>query len=261
MFGQDSATYMALKEEGCLTATTPSWAGELGDYYKDAEGYWYGTIKTPVMMFYNTEIMSAEEAPKDWKELADAKYDDQVIIRGSAASSSATLISCWLDYFTATETEEAGWDFITNFDKNVKYYDDVKTLIMQAVGKGEVAIGISTLNDIYDNVLNNNLPLKEIYSESGDVVLVDCIGAINNAKHPNAAAAFIEYAGSAEVQSQIANQFLRVPTLNSALATSPEWMANEIKALEVDWVNIGEHKSNWVKTWVSEYMNAEIVTN
>ena len=50
IYGQDTATYMALKEEGCLAPTTPSWAGELGDFFKDAEGYWYGTIKTPVMM-------------------------------------------------------------------------------------------------------------------------------------------------------------------------------------------------------------------
>ena len=259
IYGQDTATYMALKDEGCLAPSSPSWADELDDFFKDSEGYWYGTIKTPVMMFYNTEIMTEEEAPKDWKELADPKYDDQIIIRGSAASSSATLISCWLDYFSSTESEDAGWQFISDFDQNVKYYDDVKTLIMQAVGKGEAAIGISTLNDIYDNVINNGLPLKEIYSESGDVVLCDCAGVINDCANPNAAAAFLEYVGSPEVQAQIANEFFRVPTLDSALADSPEWMANEIKTMEVDWVNIGEHKADWIKKWVNEYMNAEIV--
>ena len=211
------------------------------------------------MMFYNTEIMSEEDAPTDWKDLADPKYDDQIIIRVSAASSSGTLISCWLDYFSSTESEEAGWQFISDFDQNVKYYDDVKSLIMQAVGKGEAPIGISTLNDIYDNVINNGLPLKEIYSESGDVVLADCAAVINNCANPNAAAAFLEYVGSPEVQAQIANEYLRLPTLDSALANSPEWMSGEIKAIEVDWTNIGEHKVDWLKTWVNEYMNAEIV--
>lgn len=260
IYGQDTATYMALKDEGCLAPTTPSWAGDLDAFFKDSEGYWYGTIKTPVMMFYNTEVMTAEEAPKDWKELADPKFDDQIIIRGTAASSSGTLISCWLDHFSATENEEAGWNFISAFDQNVKYYDDVKTLIMQAVGKGEAPIGISTLNDIYDNVLNNGLPLEPIYSESGDVVLCDCAAVINNCANPNAAAAFLEYVGSPAVQAKIANEFLRVPTLDSALAESPEWMAEEIKTLEVDWTNIGEHKADWLKTWAAEYMNAEIVT-
>ncbi|MBR5289403.1 MAG: extracellular solute-binding protein, partial [Erysipelotrichaceae bacterium] len=253
------ATYMALKEEGCLAPSTPSWAGELDDFFKDAEGYWYGTIKTPVMMFYNTEAMTAEDAPKDWKDLADPKYDDQIIIRGTAASSSGTLISCWLDYFSAEDSEEAGWDFISKFDQNVKYYDDVKTLIMQAVGKGEAPIGISTLNDIYDNVINNGLPLEPIYSEGGDVVLCDCAAVVNNCANPNAAAAFLEYIGSPEVQAKIANEFLRCPTLDSALAESPEWMAKEIKTLEVDWVNISAHKADWLKTWAADYMNAEIV--
>lgn len=259
IYGQDTATYMALKEEGCLAPSNPSWADELDDFFKDSEGYWYGTIKTPVVMFYNTEIMTEEDAPKDWKELADEKYDDQIIIRGAGASSSGTLIACWLDYFSSTESEEAGWQFISDFDQNVKYYDDVKSLIMQAVGKGEAPIGISTLNDIYDNVINNGLPLKEIYSESGDVVLADCAAVINNCNNPNAAAAFLEYVGSAEVQAQIANEHLRLPTLDSALADSPEWMSGEIKAMDVDWTNIGEHKVEWLKTWVNEYMNAEIV--
>lgn len=259
IYGQDTATYMALKDEGCLAQSNPSWADELDDFFKDSEGYWYGTIKTPVVMFYNTEIMTEEDAPKDWKDLTDAKYDDQIIIRGAAASSSATLISCWLDYFTSTESEEAGWDFIAAFDQNVKYYDNVKSLIMQAVGKGEAPIGISTLNDVYDNIINNNLPLKEIYSESGDVVLADCAAVINNCANPNAAAAFLEYVGSPEVQAQIANEYLRLPTLDSALADSPEWMSGEIKAIDVDWTNISEHKSDWLKTWVNEYMNAEIV--
>ena len=259
IYGQDTATYMALKEEGCLAPSNPAWADELDDFFKDSEGYWYGTIKTPVMMFYNTEIMSEADAPKDWKDLADPKYDDQIIIRGSAASSSGTLISCWLDYFSSTESKEAGWQFISDFDQNVKYYDDVKSLIMQAVGKGEAPIGISTLNDIYDNVINNGLPLKEIYSESGDVVLADCVAVVNKCANPNAAAAFLEYVGSPEVQAQIANEYLRLPTLDSALADSPEWMSGEIKAIDVDWTNIGEHKVDWLKKWVDEYMNAEIV--
>ena len=258
IYGQDTATYMALKEEGVLAPTNPSWADELDDFFKDPDGYWYGTIKTPVMMFYNTDIMTAEEAPKDWKDLADDKYEGNIIIRGTAASSTGTTISCWLDYFSATEDEQAGWDFITAFDENVLYYDNIKSLIMQAVGKGEAAIGISTLNDIYDNVINNGLPLQEIYSESGDVVLADCAAVLNNCANPNAAAAFLEYIGSPEVQAQIANECLRCPTLDSALANSPEWMQNEIKALDIDWVNISENKVDWLQTWAAEYMNAEI---
>jgi iron(III) transport system substrate-binding protein len=109
-------------------------------------------------------------------------------------------------------------------------------------------------------VINNGLPLQEIYSESGDIVLSDCAAVVNNCANPNAAAAFLEYVGSAEVQAKLANDFLRVPTLDSALADSPEWMANDLKVLEVDWVNIGEHKADWIKKWVNEYMNAEIVT-
>uniref|UniRef100_UPI001CA503FD ABC transporter substrate-binding protein n=1 Tax=Clostridioides difficile TaxID=1496 RepID=UPI001CA503FD len=66
MFGGDTSTYMQLKEEGLYEKTEPSWNNELDKSYKDSDGYWYGTIKTPVMMFYNTKLLSADKAPKDW---------------------------------------------------------------------------------------------------------------------------------------------------------------------------------------------------
>lgn len=259
IYGGDTATYDKLKEEGCLTASNPEWADELDDYFKDEEGYWYATIKTPVMMFYNTDMMSEEEAPKDWIDLADPKYKDQIITRGPVSSSMCTTLACWIDYFTKTQSEEAAWQFVADFDSNVKSYDNVTSLIMQEIGKGDAPIGISTLNDIYDNVENNDMPFKEINATSGNVVLADCAAVTNNAPHPSAAEAFLEYVGSAEVQAQIANDFFRLPTLDSALDDSPEWMRTEITALDVDWENINENKTAWVDKWSNEYINADKV--
>ena len=73
MFGGDESTYMELKEEGVYEKTSPTWKDELSDSYKDKDGYWYGTIKTPVMMLYNTTMLTKDEAPKDWSDLTKAE--------------------------------------------------------------------------------------------------------------------------------------------------------------------------------------------
>ena len=125
-----------------------------------------------------------------------------------------------------------------------------------AVGKGEAAISWAVLSDIITNQVDNGMPLEIIDAESGSVVLTDCIAAIKNAPHPNAAAAFVEFAGSAEAQALVANEFNRVPTLDAALADSPEWMQTEYKAMDVDWDNISSNQSAWLEKWETNIIDA-----
>lgn len=100
------------------------------------------------------------------------------------------------------------------------------------------------------------MPFEIIDAQSGSVVLTDCIAAINNAPHPNAAAAFVEFAGSSEVQAMVANQFNRVPTLDAALSSCPEWMQTEYKAMEVNWDNISANQSQWLEQWETNVIDA-----
>jgi len=61
--------------------------------------------------------------------------------------------------------------------------------------------------------------------------------------------------GSAKVQAIIANDFNRIPTLDSALADSPEWMAKEYKAMDVDWSVIGKNQSTWIEKWETDIID------
>ena len=67
MFGGDAATYMILDAEGCYQATNPSWGADIDAAYKAENGNWYGTYLTPMVLFYNTNLLTAETAPADWR--------------------------------------------------------------------------------------------------------------------------------------------------------------------------------------------------
>lgn len=256
MFGGDSATYTLLKNEDLFEATSPEWKDDLNDMYKDSEGYWYGTIKTPVMLFYNKDLLSAEEAPKDWSDLTKEEYKDKIVVRDSLSSSMRSTICCLIDNYTKNQGEEAAWDYLSKLDANIKNYYNSGSMMYSAVGKGEAAISWAVLSDIITNQVDNGMPLEIIDAESGSVVLTDCIAAIKNAPHPNAAAAFVEFASSAEAQALVANEFNRVPTLDAALADSPEWMQTEYKAMDVDWDNISSNQSAWLEKWETNIIDA-----
>ena len=256
MFGGDEATYMLLQEEGCYEATEPAWAKDLGDDYKDADGYWYGTYKTPVVMFYNTDLMSAEEAPKDWGDLVNPEYAGKIVTRDSLSSSMRSTIAALVNYYTTTENEEAAWKYIEGLNANIKNYYNSGSMMFQAVGKGEAAVSMAVLDNVIDNRDNNKMPLEIIDAKSGAITITDCIAAIKNAPHPNAAAAFVEFVGGKECEEMIANSFNRMPALDAALEKAPEWMKSGYEPMKLDWAEISANQSDWLEKWETNMIDA-----
>lgn len=255
MFGGDAATYMQLQSEGCFAVTTPSWAGEVDDAFKDADGYWYGTIKTPVLMFYNSDVLSAGDAPTDWSDLADEKYKDQIVTRDSLSSSMRSVITALIYSISEKESEDAAWDFLTKLDANTKNYYNSGSMMYEAIGKGEASISIAVMNDIITNRDENGMPFEIVDAASGAITLTDCIAALNKAPHPNAAAAFLEFAGSAKAQAMVANDFNRIPVLDSALPDCPEWMKTSYPAMDLDWNAISQNQLTWLEKWETDFID------
>ena len=252
MYGGASSLFMEMTEEGLFQSVDTTWANELDPAFKDKDNNWFGTIKTPVMMFYNKEMMTAEEAPKDWKDLADEKYAGKIVSRDTVSSSiRATLMSLVYQYEKDGKTADA-WDYLTKLDKNMKNYYNSGTMQFQAVGKQEAPISFAVLSAITQNIDDNQMPLEIIDAESGSVVITDGIAAIKNAPHPNAAAAFVEFAGSSEIAVLLANEQNRIPTLKSALSSCPQWMSTEYKMMDVDWKVIAENQNEWMQKFDTE---------
>lgn len=255
MYGGSSATYLELSAKDLFEKSEPSWAKDLDPMFKDENGLWYGTIQTPVMMFYNSEVISKEDAPKDWKDLTDERFAEQLVFRNAESSSAKATYSSLLYQYDKEGKIEEGWDYLKALDKNTKKYFENESLLFQAIGRKEAGVSYSVLSSIVENK-ENGLPLEIVDAESGSVVITDGVAQIKNCKNPNAAKAFMEYVGSAETQAKIANEFNRVPTLKAALENSPEWMSKTTyKAMDVDWSVLAKNQSDWMQKWDSEIKN------
>jgi len=250
MFGGASSIFMELKEEGLYQQYETTWANDLNPLFKDNENYWYGTIQTPVMMFYNTDILTAEEAPKDWADLTKPEYKDQLVFRNALSSSAKATYSSLLQQFENTDTLDEGWTFMKALDGNTKQYFSSGSLMFQAIGRKEASISFATLNSIIDNKIKNEMPLEVIDAINGSPVITDGIGMIKGAKHPNAAKAFMEFAGGVKIQALFANEFNRMPTHPEAIKMSPEWMSEiTFKIMDVDWAKLSTIQSEWMQKW------------
>jgi iron(III) transport system substrate-binding protein len=258
MYGGASNLFMDLKAQGVFEAVEPSWAAAMDPIFKDEENFWFGTIQTPVILFYNTEMLSEDQVPGDWFELGDSRYAGQLVFRNALSSSARVMYAALLQQFENKGSLDEGWEFMKAMDANTKQYFGSGTLMMQAVGRQEAALSFSTLNHIMDNKLGNKLPIEIIDLKSGSPVITDGIAVIKDAPHPEAAKAFLEFAGSPEIQGLLATDFNRMPTLSAALENSPEWMGEvSFKVMEVDWVDLAAKQADWMQTWDLEIKDSE----
>lgn len=257
MYGGPSSNYMELKAENIFAPSTPAWSDKIVPLFKDAEGYWYGTIQTPVLMFYNTQLLSKADLPSDWADLADPKYKNQLVFRNALSTSARATYSALLQQFEKKGQLDQGWDFLKAVDANTKRYYGSSSMIFQAIGRKEAAISFMVLNSVVDNKIKNKMPIDFIDAESGSPVLTDAIALIAGAKHPNAGKAFIEFAGSAQTQALLAHRFNRLPTHPDAIAQAPDWMAQtKFKVMDVDWGDLAKKQSEWIQKWDAQIKNS-----
>lgn len=258
MFGAASSVFLELKEENLFQPFAPTWADQINPLFKDSEDYFFGTIQTPVVMFYNTDVIAAEDAPKDWSDLADEKYRDQFVFRNALSSSARATYSALLQQYEKAGDLQAGWDYLAAVDANTKQYFGSGSLQFQAIGRKEAGISFATLSSVIDNKENNDMPLEIVNATSGSPVITDCIGMINKAKHPNAAKAFIEFAGGEKIQTLYANEFNRMPTHPEAIKNAPEWMGEiELNIMDVDWGKLSKSQSEWMQKWDTEIKDTQ----
>ncbi len=253
MFGGSSAVFMELQKEDLFDAYKPSWSDKVDPLFKDEANYWIGTIQTPVMIFYNSDVISSEDAPKDWADLTNDIYKDQLVFRNALSSSARATYSSLLQQYEMDANIDGGWEFLKGLDANTKQYYSSGSLMFQAIGRQEAGISFATLNSIIDNKVKNSLPLEVVNAESGSPIITDGIALVKDAKHPNAAKAFIDFAGSAKIQALLATEFNRMPTNADAFESSPSWMGEiKITPMTVDWADLAVKSSEWMQQWDAE---------
>lgn len=252
MYGGPSSLYITMAEDGLFEEVETTWFDDLNEDFKDSKGRWFGVMKTPVTIFYNSDVLSEDEAPKSWADLASPEFKDKVVSRDYVSSSQRAAITALLDYYSQNETFEDGVEYLKKLDENTKNYFGSGSLHFQAVGKNEAPVSYGVLSAIIDNKNENEMPLEVVDAEEGSIIITDAIAAIKNGPNPNAAKAFIEYAGSEEMQVKLANEFNRMPTLDAAVPQGPEWMHTPLKMMKVDWENVAKNELEWLDLWDSE---------
>jgi iron(III) transport system substrate-binding protein len=253
-FGGPDTIFARGAAEGLLQPYRPTWADQVPEDSRHPEELYFGVYRSVPVLVYNTNAVSEADAPADWDDLLDPRWDDEILIRDPLASGTMrTAFGNILARSVAeTGSDERGFDWLRKLDAQTKEYVLQPTLMMEKVIREE---GLVTIWDLTDILLRQETgaPLAVRFPTSGTPVIDDSIGLVTGSSHPEAAKAFIDWVGSPEAQALAAARAFRLPAREDLPEEdTPDWLRDVRERLvpaDVDWGMIEERGPDWMSTW------------
>lgn len=260
-FGAPADIFQKAASEGLLAAYRPSWAEFAPAEAHDRQDRWYGTYLTPEVIGYNTDAVSASEAPTDWDDVIDPKWEGRVILRDPIASGSMRAIFGAILERSIRETgsTEAGWDWLRALDVNTREYTFNPTLMYTKLERQEGLVTLFNMPDMAMLALRRNAPIGYVIPASGTPLLVDGIALVEGARHPELAQAFYEFVTTREAVLTAAREYVRIPARTDIPADSlPEWITSardRIRPMPMDTQLMADSLDSWMSYWDSQVRN------
>jgi iron(III) transport system substrate-binding protein len=262
-FGAPSEIFSRAGSEGLIEPYTPTWADKVPAEAKDAQAHWFGTYLTPEVIAFNTQAVSAADAPKDWDEVVDPKWKGKVLIRNPVESGTMRAIfgAILARSIAQTGSTAQGWDWLRKLDGNTKEYVLNPALLYQKLGRQEGVITLYNMPDIATLEARTKTPVGFVFPKSGTPLLVDAIALVRGSKQPAAAKEFYEYVTTPAALRDAAVKFLRIPARSDLPVDSlPEPVRRartELEAMPVDAKLLADSLDGWMKYWDSNIRNSQ----
>ncbi|MEM9290843.1 MAG: extracellular solute-binding protein [Acidobacteriota bacterium] len=253
-FGGPDTIFARGAEEGLLQPFRPSWADSLPAASQHEGDTYFGLYIACPVLVYNSDAVNEQEAPKDWEDLLDPRWADQVLIRDPLASGTMrTAFGMILAQSVAeTGSTDAGFEWLRRLDAQTKEYTLNPALLFEKLTRQEGVVSIWEITDIL-LLERRGSPLRYQFAASGTPVIDDAVGVVAGSRRPEAAQAFIEWVGSEAALQQVAEEVLRLPARQDLDPESlPPWAQEVLAQLtraEYDAALVTEKGAEWMQTW------------
>lgn len=255
-FGGTTDPYNEASVSGLLMAYDAKNASHLSsDIYRDADGYWYGIYKGILGIMVNADELSRMEidAPQDWQDLLDEKYQGLIWLSNYNTAGTAKLV---VNTMIQKYGHDEGIQYLVDLDKNIEVYTKSGSGPSKNIGTGECVVGIGFLHDGITQIVDNGYGnIELIIPSSGTSCEIGATAIFEGCAHPNAAKLWIEYALSPECVEQAAQngsyQFLVIDNAKQP-EQAAEFGLDPDNVMDYDF----EDAKNNTSTYVEDVMKA-----
>lgn len=169
----------------------PGWEKDFGLDAVYANQRFVGAYNLTLPIAYNTKLVSAQEAPKTWEDLADPKWKGRKIIIEARLVPFAMLGTEW------------GKGKATELTKRILSQQPLivqgGTTVANALAGGQVSLAVGTYAYTIERLKKQGASVDWV-APSPLPVLTSAVGVLKTAPHPNAARFFAGWMGTSEGQ-------------------------------------------------------------
>jgi len=258
-WGAPSTLFRQGEQEGLLQAYKPTWCDHVLPEAHSAQDQWYGTYETPEVIAFNATVVKPAEAPQDWDDLLDPKWQNRIIMRDPLASGTMRTIFCAmiLRFYSASGSSEQGYRWLKKLDANTKDYVANLTLLSQKLARQEGWVTVWNMPDIELQRARYHYPLAYVIPKSGTPIVTEGIALVAGSRKPETGKKFYEFVTSKESLRLAAHKFFRIPCRKDIAATDlPDWIRNTaVSPMPLDWKLLEEKSNEWMKYWDAHIRN------
>lgn len=232
-----------LKAKGAFEKYVPENASKVLEIYRgyDPDGYYFVTSAGMIGIGYNTAKVKEADAPKNWTDLLDSKWNNNIALGHPGFSG---YVGTW----ALTLRNQYGWQFFEKLAKNNprvgRSINDTVTML----NAGESAIaGSGPVGTLLDSLKKGN-PLAMVYPTDGTVLIIAPSSIMKGCKHPSAARLFMEFLMS-EGASQIWVEHFNESIRPEVSATMGAKSAKDLKIIRPTVAEITKGVPEVIKQW------------
>ncbi|WP_137132745.1 extracellular solute-binding protein [Rhizobium sp. FY34] len=197
-----TGTYASVKAAGMVAPYVPDSAANLAAEFKDPDGYWHAANIYYLTAAYNTDLVSAEDAPKTYEDLLDPKWKGQM---AWAVTPEPTGAAGFVGNVLMSMGEEKGMAYLKKLaGQKITNMSSSQRTVLDRTILGESPIALMIFNHHVPISKEKGAPVEWMRMEPL-VSSASLIGLVKNAPHPNAGKLLIDFILSNPGQQVIAN--------------------------------------------------------
>lgn len=220
-YGQDAGALGALANAGrCITLPDET-ISQVDPRFVSPDGTWVGTSGRARVLVYNTDELSEADLPQSVTELTDPAWAGKVGWAPTNGSFQAFVTALRV---AAGEDEARAW-LQGMLDNDVQSYAN-NTSIVEAVGKGEVQVGLVNHYYLFRFLSEDpDFAAANYYFPNGDLgAMINVAGAcvINTGENQAEALKLIDYLLSQAAQQYFADETNEYPLAGGEIAVNEQ---------------------------------------
>lgn len=170
------------------------------DSFIDPDGYWVPYGADAMLIHFNLNFVSREEAPKSWLDLLNERFKDKIVMGCPRSTGMVHVAIRYIaDILYEKYGEPYGWSYFEELAKLNPMTVSGHRTVRDLIAIGEKPIGILTTGGAYPSVFEGEATGYN-YMVEGTPAAIQAYGIVTGTRNKAAAEAFVNWVISREGQ-------------------------------------------------------------